>query len=118
VWSVRLDSLSDIRRLSVSDRAPDVAHNMDKIMPAVIDRLNDTHYKVVQAALEILEILYATFPSHAEAFLEKTLVRLFAKLGDAKEAVRQQASHTVDSLRDLYRVCAHFPLCYHLLLNM
>jgi len=74
---------------------------MVKVLQVVSEHVNDTHYKVAQAAMEALQqLVLSSSPvvvSHAALFLP----RLFSRLGDPKEQLNALANATLNQCREI-----------------
>lgn len=99
-WTVRRRFFSRISKLCNSERSTDISTNFEKIAQLYIEKFSDSHYKVVMEALQSMCKLVPIFLSLVEPFLERLFARLFLKLTDLKDNVRQVASALLETISE------------------
>ncbi|KAF0682475.1 Aste57867_25427 [Aphanomyces stellatus] len=96
LWSTRLDALEQL--VTLAETQPQ-AVDAGKLVKIAQKRLVDSHYRVVQAALTLTQLLLSDFPSALSppATWKALLPKVFAKMVDAKEGVRSGAAVVLDA---------------------
>ncbi|KAH9109573.1 hypothetical protein LEN26_010641 [Aphanomyces euteiches] len=94
IWSTRLEAMEQLVKLAVEGRISDTT----RLVKIVHKRLGDTHYRIVQAALKLLEHLLVAAPNllRQPANWKPILPKCFSKMVDPKEGVRNSASTVLD----------------------
>ncbi|KAL1495781.1 hypothetical protein AB1Y20_016643 [Prymnesium parvum] len=101
-WSMRAQAFSELAALMGSERCSEVAPHCEKLAAAVLEKLNDSHYKVVQSALECTVALVARFPRAVEPLLERLLPQLLLREQETREATRVSAQGALQSLQQAF----------------
>eukprot|EP00906_Rhabdomonas_costata_P029963 RCo042320 len=102
LWSSRVKFFETMGQILIDGSRAEIIGNIEKVVSCYLSRLSDTHYKVVQAALHSLTSLLQLCPSETEPYMERLLVKVFQKQGDAKEQIRIQAKVVTTHLLQTY----------------
>ncbi|XP_042390436.1 CLIP-associated protein-like isoform X1 [Zingiber officinale] len=87
----------------------EVTQNFEKVMKLFFRYLDDPHHKVAQATFVTLAEIISTCRKPFENYLERTLPRVFARLIDPKELVRQPCSVTLEIIGKTYNIDSLLP---------
>jgi CLIP-associating protein 1/2 len=105
-WSARVAAFTYLKKLL--QQGPkglqDVTQSFDKVMKLFFEHLDDPHHKVAQAALSTLTELVPACRKPFEAYLERILPHVFARLVDSKEAIRELGSSTLEAVGNTYSI--------------
>ncbi|CAM6027395.1 unnamed protein product [Sphagnum balticum] len=105
-WSARVAAFTYLKKLL--QQGPkglqDVTQSFDKVMKLFFEHLDDPHHKVAQAALSTLAELVPACRKPFEAYLERILPHVFARLVDSKEAIRELGSSTLEAVGNTYSI--------------
>ncbi|CAM9347319.1 unnamed protein product [Chrysoparadoxa australica] len=112
-WDVRLDAFLGLQQsLALEENAQTALTSRQggrKLMTALVDHVDDSHYKVSLAALGVLDVLLKVCPGPLGPHLGHILPVVLGKLGASKEAVRSCANGVLDNCRRAYdpaQLCA------------
>ncbi|EQC39146.1 hypothetical protein SDRG_03352 [Saprolegnia diclina VS20] len=94
MWSIRLETVDHLLRMAPSVMPPDAA----KMVKIAMARIGDSHFRVAQSAMKLLSLLVPTHPSLVLPYLKTALPKVFAKLVDPKEGVREQATLVLEAI--------------------
>ncbi|OQS05643.1 CLIP-associating protein [Thraustotheca clavata] len=94
MWNVRLESVKSLERAVAGVSSQEVS----KIIKVAVARINDSHFLVAQSAMKLYHTLITMHPNLMEDNLKTMLPKIFAKLVDSKEGMRQQAANILESL--------------------
>ncbi|EFJ10591.1 hypothetical protein SELMODRAFT_127796 [Selaginella moellendorffii] len=110
-WSARVAGFTYLRKLL--QQGPkglhDVNQNFEKVMKLFYEHLDDPHHKVAQAALSTLAEVVPPCRKPFEAYLERILPRVFARLIDGKEAIRQLGTSALEIIGNIYSIDSLLP---------
>ncbi|XP_074555696.1 CLIP-associated protein-like [Curcuma longa] len=105
-WVARVSSFNYL--WSLLQQGPkgvlEVTQNFEKVMKLFFRYLDDPHHKVAQATFITLAEIISTCRKPFENYLERTLPRVFARLIDPKELVRQPCSATLEIIGKTYNI--------------
>lgn len=110
-WSARVAAFTFLRKLlqQGSKGLQDIIHNFGLIMKLFSAHLDDPHHKVAHAALTTLAELVPACRKPFEAYLERVLPHVFARLVDAKEVIRQLGTTALEIVGNTYTVESLLP---------
>ncbi|KAJ7559060.1 hypothetical protein O6H91_04G068100 [Diphasiastrum complanatum] len=110
-WSARVAAFAYIRKsLQQGARGlQDVTQSFEKVMKMFYEHLDDPHHKVAQAALSTLQELVPACKRLFEAYLERILPRIFLRLVDSKEVIRQLGTAALEIVGNTYGIDALLP---------
>ncbi|KDO35745.1 hypothetical protein SPRG_18890 [Saprolegnia parasitica CBS 223.65] len=94
MWSIRLETVDHLLRMAPSATPADAA----KMVKIAMTRIGDSHFRVAQSAMRLLCLLVPTHPSLVLPYLKTALPKVFAKLVDPKEGVREQATLVLEAI--------------------
>jgi CLIP-associating protein 1/2 len=105
-WSARVAAFTYLKKLlqQGSKGLQDVTQSFDKVMKLFFEHLDDPHHKVAQAALSTMAELVPACRKPFEAYLERILPHVFARLVDAKEMIRELASSALETVGNTYSI--------------
>lgn len=107
-WSVRRAALLRARQLCAEDRLSD---DLPSVMPVLFLRLRDAHFRVVEAAQELLQCCFRLRPSATQELLHESLAELMGIIvgntAHAKPTVRDGAYVLLGVLARLHSSPAH-----------
>jgi CLASP N terminal len=112
-WDSRVRSWDALRRLLTEEGSADAFLETRaasrKLLPQLGEGIDDPHYRVAIASLCVLTALAAAHPARLAPALGPLLLRVFARLTDAKEEVRSVAGEALNACRRAYapeKLCA------------
>jgi CLASP N terminal len=105
-WDSRVRSWDALRRLLTEEGSAgdylDTRAAARKLLPQLGEGIDDPHYRVAIASLCVLLALATTHSTRLAPALGPLLLRVFARLTEAKEEVRSVAGETLDACRRAY----------------
>ena len=113
VWSVRAACCNELSALmNFEPRRNEVAPVADKVSSLLLERLSDTHYKVIEAALACICSLAQTFPHAMEPHLERFLPQMLLRGSTGnKDSTRGLAHQAVQGVQSVFSPEASCPSC-------
>lgn len=110
-WSARVAAFSYLRKLLQQGPkgGQEVTQCFDKVMRLFSDHLDDPHHKVAQAALSTLLELVPVCRKPFEAYLERIIPHVFARLVDPKEVIRQLGTSALEIIGNTYSIDSLLP---------
>ncbi|KAL8208403.1 hypothetical protein R6Q57_007815 [Mikania cordata] len=105
-WIARVSAFNYVRLLLQQGPkgVQEVAQSFEKVMKFFFQHLDDPHHKVAQAALMTLADMIPACRKLFESYMERMLPRVFSRLIDPKEAVRQPCLATIEIVGKTYSV--------------
>ncbi|KAF5744116.1 CLIP-associated protein [Tripterygium wilfordii] len=109
-WCSRVAAFNYLRSLlqQGTKGIQEVVQHFEKVMK-FFQHLDDPHHKVAQAALLTLADIIPTCRKPFESYMERILPRVFSRLIDPKELVRQPCSTTLEIVSKTYSVDSLLP---------
>ncbi|CAL4885997.1 unnamed protein product [Urochloa decumbens] len=111
-WMMKVYAF-DFLRQCLLERGPkgiqEVAQTFEKVMRLVCRYLDDPHHKVAHAALSSLAEIMPAFKKPFEHYLDKTVPRIFSRLNDPKESIKQQCSAILELASEIYIIDSLLP---------
>ncbi|EPS69812.1 hypothetical protein M569_04950, partial [Genlisea aurea] len=105
-WNARVAAFSYIH--SLLQQGPkgvqEIIQSFEKVMKLFFQHLDDPHHKVAQAGLSTLSDLIPACRKPFEGYMERILPKVFSRLIDPKELVRQPCSITLDIVGRTYAI--------------
>ncbi|KAG0621726.1 hypothetical protein M758_3G044000 [Ceratodon purpureus] len=110
-WSARVAAFTFLKKLlqQGSKGLHEVTQSFERVMRLFSEHLDDPHHKVAQAALSTLVELVPACRKLFEAYLERILPHVFARLVDAKEVIRQLSTSALETVGNTYSIDALLP---------
>ena len=110
-WSARVAAFTFLKKLlqQGSKGLQEVGQSFERVMRLFSEHLDDPHHKVAQAALSTLVELVPACRKLFEAYLERILPHVFARLVDAKEVIRQLSTSALETVGNTYSIDALLP---------
>lgn len=68
-WNIRISVFTKLQEL-LDNKSSEITSSFKRVMPVVIERLNDSHYRVVQEALTVLIKMISMYQNQIEQYLE------------------------------------------------
>ncbi|KAL2629963.1 hypothetical protein R1flu_014649 [Riccia fluitans] len=110
-WSARVAAFTFLRKLL--QQGPkglqEITQNFGLVMKLFSAHLDDPHHKVAQAALGTLADLVPACRKSFEAYLERILPHVFARLVDSKEFIRQLGNTALEIVGNTYSIDSLLP---------
>ncbi|RAL47733.1 hypothetical protein DM860_012358 [Cuscuta australis] len=110
-WNARVAAFNYVH--SLLQQGPrgiqEIIQSFEKVMKLFYQHLDDPHHKVAQAALSTLAELIPSCKKPFESYIERILPRVFSRLIDPKELVRQSCSTTLDIVAKTYVIESLLP---------
>ncbi|KAG6556657.1 hypothetical protein Mapa_001598 [Marchantia paleacea] len=110
-WSARVAAFTFLRKLL--QQGPkglqEITQNFGLVMKLFSAHLDDPHHKVAHAALATLAELVPACRKSFEAYLERILPHVFARLVDAKEVIRQLGTTALEIVGNTYSIDSLLP---------
>jgi CLIP-associating protein 1/2 len=111
-WMMRVYALNFLRRCLL-EHGPkgiqEVTQNFEKVMRFVCRYLDDPHHKVALASLSSLAEIMPSFKKPFEHYLDKTVPRIFSRINDPKESIKQQCLAIVKLASEIYSIDSLLP---------
>jgi CLIP-associating protein 1/2 len=111
-WMMRVYALNFLRRCLL-EHGPkgiqEVTQNFEKVMRFVCRYLDDPHHKVALASLSSLAEIMPAFKKPFEHYLDKTVPRIFSRINDPKESIKQQCLAIVKLASEIYSIDSLLP---------
>ncbi|KAL3687778.1 hypothetical protein R1sor_014087 [Riccia sorocarpa] len=110
-WSARVAAFTFLRKLlqQGSKGLQEITQNFGLVMKLFSAHLDDPHHKVAQAALGTLADLVPACRKSFEAYLERILPHVFARLVDSKEFIRQLGNTALEIVGNTYSIDSLLP---------
>ncbi|XAR58694.1 hypothetical protein NMG60_11014186 [Bertholletia excelsa] len=110
-WNARVAAFNYVH--SLLQQGPkgiqEVLQSFEKVMKLFFQHLDDPHHKVAQAALSTLVDIIPSCRKPFESYMERILPKVFSRLIDPKESVRQPCSTMLEIVGKTYSVDTLLP---------
>lgn len=115
VWSTRAACCTELSALLRLERRPDVLRLGSKIVTVLLERLGDSHYRVVHASLSCVCTLLVVHAQVAEPSLERLLPQLLLRAQEPRDSTRAAATGALEGVKGAFAPEVLLPVLLHVI---